>query len=91
MKCWYVYILKCADSTFYTGITTDPKRRLREHNYTAKASRYTRSRRPSELVFVTGSATRSSASKLEVEIKKMNRENKKSLIESSCNLCQGLI
>ena len=39
---WYVYIVECADGTYYTGITTDVERRLNEHNYSFKSAKYTR-------------------------------------------------
>jgi putative endonuclease len=47
---WFVYILGCADGSLYTGITTDVSRRCRQHNV-GTASRYTRSRRPTRLVY----------------------------------------
>lgn len=68
---WYVYIVSCGDRTLYTGITTDPKRRLREHNSTRNGARYTRGRRPVTLVYLECFPTRSAASKREHLIKKM--------------------
>ena len=47
----YVYILRCADGTYYTGFTTDPDRRLKVHN-SGKGAKYTRSRRPVELIYM---------------------------------------
>ena len=53
MSTWFVYILHCADGTLYTGVTTDPERRLREHNAGGRlAARYTRARRPVALAHV---------------------------------------
>ena len=49
-KGWYVYILKCADNTFYTGITTNIKRRIHEHG-TNKGAKYTKGRAPFSLVY----------------------------------------
>jgi putative endonuclease len=48
---WYVYILECKDKTFYTGITTDLERRIKEHNNSLLGAKYTKSRRPVKLVY----------------------------------------
>lgn len=77
---YYVYIVECADGTFYTGITTDIDRRLLEHNYSFKSAKYTRSRRPVRLVYSVEAGDRSSASKEEYRIKRMSRSQKQSLI-----------
>lgn len=78
---YYLYILNCADNTLYTGISTDLKRRVEEHNSSVKGAKYTRIRRPVELVYSEEHADRSSASKREYEIKKkMSREEKLQLI-----------
>ena len=60
---WYVYILECCDGTFYTGITTDPVRRLPEHNRGPSGARYTRPRRPVRLVYQEPAASRAAASR----------------------------
>jgi putative endonuclease len=73
---WFVYILKCADNTLYTGITTDVGRRLHEHNYTKKGAKYTRSRRPVEIVATCVVKSRSSALRLESKIKSLKRREK---------------
>ena len=85
LKGWKVYIVKCSDGTYYTGITTDINRRLLEHNYSFKAAKYTRSRRPVRLVYVESAKDRSTASKREYRIKKLKRVNKQMLIESVTN------
>ena len=77
---WLVYILKCADNSFYTGITTDINRRLSEHNSDSKGARYTRTRRPVKLVFQQFFENRSLASKKEYAIKQLNRKQKAELI-----------
>ena len=78
---YYVYMVKCADETLYTGIAKDLNRRVREHNESAKGAKYTRSRRPVKLVYSEKFKDRSSASKREYEIKKkMSREKKLQLI-----------
>ena len=77
---WYVYLLNCADNTYYTGITTDPKRRLQEHNSDdTKAARYTRARRPVSMVYFELCADRSSAASREYEIRRLSRQQKQSL------------
>lgn len=84
-KGWKVYIVECADGTYYTGITTDIERRILEHNYSFKSAKYTRSRRPVRLVYEESHADRSLASKREYQIKKMKRKDKVSLINSNAN------
>ncbi len=78
---WHVYIVECADGTYYTGITTDVNRRINEHNYSFKSAKYTRSRRPVKLVYVESSENRSTASRRESQIKKLKRKKKIILIE----------
>lgn len=78
---WSCYIMRCADDTLYTGITNDLEKRLAAHN-AGTASKYTRARGPVELVFVEDCADRSAASKRELAIKNLTRENKIVLIRS---------
>ena len=73
---WFVYILECADSTLYTGITTSLARRLKEHNETSKGAKYTRSRRPVELVAFCIVKDRSAALKLESKVKSLKKSEK---------------
>jgi len=77
---YFVYILECSDKTLYTGITTDLKRRVDEHNNSDKGAKYTKLRRPVKLVYSEKSQDRSSASKREHSIKKMTRVAKMELI-----------
>jgi len=78
---YYVYMVKCADDTLYTGIATQLDRRIEEHNSSEKGAKYTRVRRPVELVYSEEYPDRSSASKREYEIKKtMSRKEKLRLI-----------
>jgi putative endonuclease len=76
---FYCYILECSDGTFYTGWTTDPERRARQHNSGAGA-RYTRSRRPVRVVYLEEQPDRVTAMKREKAIKALSREKKKQLI-----------
>jgi len=78
---WYVYIVQCADRSYYTGITTDIDRRIDEHNGAKTGARYTRAKRPVRLVFSREARDRSHASKLEVAIKKLSRRQKADLIQ----------
>jgi putative endonuclease len=74
---WCVYLLRCADGTLYTGITTDVARRVEEHNGSGGlGARYTRSRRPVELVYVEGAANRAEAARREAAIKRLDRASK---------------
>lgn len=75
---WQTYIIKCNDDSLYTGITIDLEKRLAAHN-AGKGAKYTASRRPVQLVYREGAASRSEASKRENEIKKLNRNDKLSL------------
>lgn len=81
MKPWYLYILECADGTLYTGITTDPGRRLAEHN-AGVGARYTRARLPVTMVYQTSVKDRSEASRLEYRIKKLPRKTKLEMIRA---------
>ena len=77
---WCVYMLRCADGTLYTGITTDVTRRIAEHNGEGGlGARYTRGRRPVQLVYVEAAANRASASRREAEIKQLDRARKLAL------------
>jgi UV DNA damage endonuclease len=79
---WIVYILRCADDSFYTGITNDPERRLSQHN-SGTASRYTRSRLPVDLVYREPQRSQSLALKRELEIKAFSRQKKQELIQTT--------
>lgn len=76
----YVYILRCADGTLYTGSTTDLDRRLAVHN-SGKGAKYTRSRRPVELIYHEELENWSAALRREAAIKKLTREEKLGLVE----------
>ena len=78
---YFVYILECNDNTLYTGITTDLKKRLDEHNNSSKGAKYTKSRRPVTLVYQEPSENRSTASKREYNIKKLTRKQKLDLLK----------
>ncbi len=76
---WYVYILECADTTYYTGITTDIERRIAEHA-AGTGAKYTKGRGPLTLIYQEEHVDRSSASKREIEIKALSKAQKLVLI-----------
>ncbi len=80
---YYLYILKCADKTLYTGITVDVQRRLKEHNSSPLGAKYTRSRRPVKLVYTKKFRSRSTASKAEAKLKRLSRLEKLKLVRQS--------
>jgi putative endonuclease len=80
---WCVYMLRCADGSLYTGITTDVDRRVAEHNGDGGlGARYTRSRRPVVLVYVESADNRAQASRREAAIKLLDRARKLALCAS---------
>ncbi len=76
---FYCYLLECADGTFYTGWTTDPQRREKEHN-AGTGARYTNTRRPVRMVYVEEMPDKVSALKRELAIKRMPRKKKQALV-----------
>ena len=80
---WYVYILRCADNSLYTGITKDVTRREKEHNSKkGGAAKYTRARQPVKVIYQETSENRSSATKREMAIKQLTKAKKEALISS---------
>ena len=77
----YIYILKCKDETLYTGWTNDIEKRLEAHN-AGKGAKYTRSRRPVELVYLEQFETKEEAMRREWEIKQLSRTEKWKLIKA---------
>lgn len=96
-KPWFTYMVSCSDGTLYTGVTTDPERRLLEHNSVRGGARYTRCRQPVELVFLESQCSRSAACRREYELKQMPAARKKLLIdgykdrEISLKTCSTLV
>lgn len=81
MSKWFVYMLQCADGSLYTGVTTDPARRLRQHNgEIAGGAKYTKHRRPVKMIWHETQPDRSGATKREYEIKKLSRADKLLLV-----------
>jgi len=82
IKQWFVYILRCADNSLYTGVTLDVDKRLDQHNGIDKnGAKYTQARRPVELVYQEASRSRSEACKREYAIKCLSKQQKEQLIK----------
>lgn len=80
----YVYILECADSSYYTGYTNCLEKRLIKHQ-TGKASKYTRARLPVRLVYFERVENKSFGLKREHKIKKLNRKQKETLVKEGAD------
>jgi putative endonuclease len=76
----YVYVLRCADDTLYTGYTTDVERRVADHD-AGEGAKYTQGRTPVELVHVESFDSRSAAMSREYEIKQLSRTEKERLVD----------
>ncbi len=76
---YFIYILQCADRSLYTGITTNVERRLKEH-VAGTGGHYTRAHPPRRIIYTESHPDRSSASKREAAIKKLNRKGKLALV-----------
>lgn len=87
METNYMYLLRCADGTFYCGWTNHLEERIRRHNEGGGA-KYTRARRPVELVYYEEFATRQEAMKREYAVKRLSRQKKLQLVEGGC-FCNG--
>ncbi len=80
MSDWFVYMLRCADDSLYTGVTTDIERRVSEHNAKKSVTKYTRVRQPVKVVYQELVNTRSEACKRESQIKKFKKIDKEALV-----------
>lgn len=90
--CYYVYMLRCADDSLYTGITTDVKRRFAEHVSGGKlGAKYTKHHPPKEIAAVWQAENRSSASKLEWQIKHLTKAQKEALCKEPERLKEFVI
>lgn len=79
---YHLYIVKCADKTFYTGIAKDLDKRIREHNAGKRGAKYTRPRRPVVLIYSRAFRNRANAQRAEAGIKALSRDEKLRLIRS---------
>ena len=78
-----VYVLQCKDGTLYTGSTNDLEKRIHAHNFLKSGAKYTRARRPVELVYKENCATLAEVRSREAAIKRLTREEKLKLISPS--------
>lgn len=83
---YFVYILKCNDGTLYTGVTSDLKRRIEEHNSSKLGAKYTKARRPVELIYSEDFKDRSAAQIEESRIKKLSRKEKLFIVKKESAL-----
>lgn len=77
----YTYMVKCADGTLYTGWTNCVEKRLKAHNEGKAGAKYTRAKRPVELVYYEGYATKEEAMRREYAIKQLTKKEKLKLME----------
>ena len=77
----YKYMVKCADGTLYTGWTNNVEKRLKAHNEGKAGAKYTRAKRPVELVYYEGYATKEEAMSREYAIKQLTRKEKLKLMD----------
>ncbi|KRO00954.1 GIY-YIG nuclease family protein [Companilactobacillus kimchiensis] len=80
-KKYYVYMLLCKDRTFYTGTSNNVEKRVATHN-SGKGAKYTKTRRPVQLMYTEELADKSQALKREIVIKKLTRQQKEVLLKS---------
>lgn len=76
----YVYIVKCADGTYYTGRTNNLEKRLNNHNHSKNGAHYTKIRRPIELIYKEECLSLGDSLKREFAIKKLSRKQKEALV-----------
>ena len=79
-EAWFLYLVRTARNTLYTGITTDPQRRLEEHAGSKRGARALRGKGPLELAFVHGPIARSRAARLEGAVKALDRRAKEDVV-----------
>ena len=85
MDKWILYVVRCSDGSLYTGVTNNLKRRILEHNYGMRGAKYTRSRRPVEVVYEEGCTSHSDALKKEWAFKKLTKAKKERRVAESKN------
>jgi predicted GIY-YIG superfamily endonuclease len=78
---YYLYLLRCSDNSLYCGQTKNLEKRIKEHNSLHSKSKYTRSKRPVELVYFEKYKTINEVLKREFEIKKMTKAKKERLVQ----------
>jgi putative endonuclease len=87
---WSIYIILCTDNTLYTGIAVDVAKRFHQHA-AGQGAKYFRGRQPKQLVYIEPGHNRSSATKREIDLKKLSREEKSRIIASDMNKITELL
>jgi putative endonuclease len=82
---WFVYLLRCNDNSLYAGVTTDLKRRVKEHNNSTLGAKYTRVRRPVTLAYAEEAASRSDACQKEYKLRKLSKKVKEEKVHTFLN------
>ena len=82
---WYLYMVRCADTALYTGITTDVVRRFAEHRE-GKGAKYLRGKGPLQLVFAVEVGSRAQALRMEVKLKRLDRRDKEAIAQGCKSL-----
>jgi len=82
---WHLYLLRCADGSLYTGISTDVEHRIQAHR-TKRGARYLRGRGPFELVYCAPIGNRSQAQRIEYRVKSLRRADKERLVQGEAEL-----
>ena len=90
MAGWSVYVLRCRDGSHYTGIATDVRRRLREHEHGPRGAKYLRGRGPLQLVYAREVGDRSVAARIEHSIKRLTKTEKENLRQLPARI-EGLL
>ena len=85
-KVWFVYMILAKNKKLYTGITTDPERRIKEHSSNKKGAKFFRGNAPTRIVYLEKKANRSEATKREIFLKKLTRKEKLQLVKEHKNL-----
>lgn len=83
---YYVYLLRCADGTLYCGSTNDLQRRVKAHN-SGRGAKYTKARRPVQLVYCEAAGSRSDALRREAAVKKLTRQQKWAIVRAFSENC----
>ncbi|UCH82241.1 MAG: GIY-YIG nuclease family protein [Nitrospiraceae bacterium] len=87
MEIWFLYLIRCKDHSLYTGISTDVRRRLKEHQGNdKKGSRYLRGKAPLKTVFKKKIGDKSLASKVEIKVKKLPKAKKELLVKGKLRI-----
>lgn len=90
-KCWFVYIISADNGNYYTGITVDFQRRFVEHLNSTKGAKFFRISNPKSMEYLKSVESRSEASKLEAQIKKLSRTQKIALIKAHIAQTKDLV